>query len=274
MSAETQNVLPVTILNAFTDDLAGGNPAACVLLPPALFASIPSATLQAIAQNLNQPMTAFIAPLSASASAQTFSVRFFTPMLEFPVCGHATLASAGALFADSARVPAGVQELRFETSRGDALVATRAPEGRVEIALARASLTELEGAEADELRDVLADVLGNTPGVYMGKADAPYGNYVLVEVDTLHLGELELNLPALLDTKFAINILTARSAEPGVAFESRMFHGTTHTLEDAVCGSAHALLAPYWAAKDALGPAFLAKQVSARGGYLHVGLED
>ncbi|KAI0040203.1 Diaminopimelate epimerase-like protein [Auriscalpium vulgare] len=219
MSAETQNILPVTILNAFTDDLAGGNPAACVLLPPALFASIPSATLQTIAQNLNQPMTAFIAPLSASASSHTFVVRFFTPMWEFPVCGHATLASAGALFADSARVPAGVQELRFKTPRGDTLVATRAPEGRVEIALARATLTELEGKEADELRDVLADVLGNTPVVYMakadelrevlarvlgstpvvymGKADAPYGKYVLVEVDTLHLGELELNLPAL-----------------------------------------------------------------------------
>ncbi|KAI0042328.1 Diaminopimelate epimerase-like protein [Auriscalpium vulgare] len=274
MAAETQNILPVTILNAFTDDFAGGNPAACVFLTPALSTSISSATLQAIAENLNQPVTAFIAPLSANASSQTLRVRFFTSEEELPLCGHATLASAGALFADDARVPAGVQELRFETTRGDVMVAKRAPEGRMEIALVRAALTELEGAEADELREVLAHVLGNTPVVYMGKADAPYGVHVLVEVDTLHLGELELNLPALLDTKFLVNILTARSAEPGVAFESRMFHGTTHTLEDAVCGSAHALLAPYWAAKDALGPAFLAKQASARGGYLQVGLED
>ncbi|KAI0037658.1 Diaminopimelate epimerase-like protein [Auriscalpium vulgare] len=233
MSAETQNILPVTILNAFTDDLVGGNLAACVLLPPALFASILGAPLQAIAQSLNQPMTAFIAPLGANASAQTFSVHFFAPERESPLCGHATLAGASALFADRARVPAGVQALHFDTPRG--------------------------GAEAGELRAVLARVLGTMPVVYMGKADAPYRGYVLVEVDTPLLGELELDVPALvalLDKKFA----------PGVAFESRVFcHGATQTLEDAVCGSAHALLAPYWAAKDALGPAFLAKQVSAAG---------
>lgn len=101
---------PFLLLTAFTSDPNCGNPAAVVFLPacclPCPNATYPTKTLQAIAKNLNQPITTFISPLSelgatATASGDTkadFAIRWFTTDTEISLCGHGAIAAAKAIF--------------------------------------------------------------------------------------------------------------------------------------------------------------------------------
>jgi Phenazine biosynthesis-like protein len=99
---------PFLLLRAFTSSPDSGNPAAVVFLPSPVI-SYPSEKLQAIATNLNQPITAFVSALPGTAAevntdedtgAQAdFSIRWFTVSVEIPLCGHGTLAAAKAIFA-------------------------------------------------------------------------------------------------------------------------------------------------------------------------------
>jgi len=103
----TVNTAPFLLLTAFTSDPNCGNPAAVVFLPasclPCPNATYPTETLQAIAKNLNQPVTAFISPLSESDVAgdikADFAIRWFTTDVEIALCGHGLLAAAKAIFA-------------------------------------------------------------------------------------------------------------------------------------------------------------------------------
>ena len=98
--------LPIYQVDAFTDQLFAGNPAAVVLLDREL----PDKTLQQIAAENNLSETAFLLP-----GKEVYSLRWFTPALEVDLCGHATLASAFVLFQEKlTRGP----EVRFETRSG------------------------------------------------------------------------------------------------------------------------------------------------------------
>jgi hypothetical protein len=99
---------PFLLLSAFTSSPDSGNPAAVVFLPSPVI-SYPSEKLQAIATNLNQPITAFVSALPGTAAEVNtdedtgvqadFSIRWFTVSVEIPLCGHGTLAAAKAIFA-------------------------------------------------------------------------------------------------------------------------------------------------------------------------------
>lgn len=197
------------ISNAFTDRLEGGNPAAIVHLPSLM--ALPDATLQTIAVNFNQPMTVFISPLvqhDSTADQFTspgtmtkmarFGIRWFTPEIEVPLCGHGTIAAAASVFrsADGAGAE-DVTEIRFEATSGKFLVARKVEEDSIEIDLDSETSEELSVEEDIKIRGVLAKALGkNVPVKYTGHGAGHLKQYALIEVDTLELKNVKVNTDA------------------------------------------------------------------------------
>ncbi|KAI0259365.1 hypothetical protein BC834DRAFT_906539 [Gloeopeniophorella convolvens] len=271
MTIDTRlQTLAFSIENAFTDRLGGGNPAAIVHVPS--LQALPDATLQTVAANFNQPITVFVAPKEAgTAQVPTFGIRWFTPSIEAPLCGHGTLAAGAALLA----LHADAQAIRFEATSGKHLIARRAEEGRVEIDLDSERAEALKPAEDTKLRGVLARALGkDVPVKYTGHGVTHLHMYALAEVDTLDLKNIKVDVNAFRDSSFLVHVIVAPSLVPGVAFESRMFAPSAGLPEDPVCGTAHTLSTPYWMDANSLSGAVFAKQVSERGGDLRVLLDS
>jgi PhzF family phenazine biosynthesis protein len=192
--------LPFSIENAFTDRIEGGNPAAIVRIPSLTI--LPDPTLQSIAANFNQPITVFVAPRETNASLNdpsgtaTFGIRWFTPEIEIPICGHGTLAVAGVLFRSTDLK--GVGAIRFEARTGKLLIARQVEDGRIEIDLDAGRAEALVGADDAQMREVLARALGKDLRVkYTGRGLAHLDGYVLVEVDAHDLKGLKVDTEAL-----------------------------------------------------------------------------
>ncbi|MEQ6886742.1 PhzF family phenazine biosynthesis protein [Salicola sp. Rm-C-2C1-2] len=226
-------------IDAFTDRLFGGNPAAVVPMDEWL----PDDTLQAIAAENNLAETAFVIP------GDTCKLRWFTPTLEMNLCGHATLAAAYVLFRE--HMPE-CERIDFETHSGKVSV-TRS--GDV-LSLDFPARAGEQGSVATEL----AGALGTRPVDVRESRDR-----LAVFEDEATVCNLRPDLEAItnLDT-FAV-IATAPGTD--VDFVSRFFAPGAGVPEDPVTGSAHCTLIPYWA--ERLGRQHLsARQVSARGGDL------
>jgi len=276
-------MLPFSILNAFTNRLDGGNPAAIVYLPS--LTALSDVTLQTIATNFNQPITVFIAPLApgkriddhSETTAATFGIRWFTTKVEVGLCGHGTLAAAGAVFHGHGAGGGGsvCTTIRFEATSGRFLVARKVEEDRVEIELDSETSEGLSGEEDIKLREVLSNALDkNVPVSYTGRGAGHLNNYALIKVDTLDLKNVKVNTDAFLESPFLVHVIVAPSSVAGVTFESRMFAPRAGVAEDPVCGTAHALATPYWMAANNISGIVHARQVSARGGDLQILLES
>jgi PhzF family phenazine biosynthesis protein len=114
-------------IDAFTNKAFQGNSAAVVLLPQSAL-PVSDSLRQAIAMENNLSETAFVECSDRSdrfASCSRFRLRWFTPAIEVPLCGHATLAAAAALFFGECN---GARQLAFDTLSGE-LVVTRQPSG-------------------------------------------------------------------------------------------------------------------------------------------------
>ena len=118
------NTTPIYQVDAFTNTLFGGNPAAVMPLDQWL----PDERMQAIALENNLSETAFLVPLPESDPAD-FHIRWFTPAVEVPLCGHATLASAWVVFN---RLSWSADTVHFH-SRSGPLAVTRRAEGWLEL---------------------------------------------------------------------------------------------------------------------------------------------
>ncbi len=241
------NSIPIFQVDAFTAKAFGGNPAAVCLLDE----KKPDAWMQSVAAEMNLSETAFLLPQDDG-----YSLRWFTPLVEVDLCGHATLASSHVLFSTGLQ-PAG-KIIHFYTRSG------------------RLSATENGGwitldFPARPVRAVpapsgLKEALGMLPR-FTGM-----GEDLLVEVGSERLvRDCSPDFVRLKEIPVRGVILTAR-AEPGeYDFVSRFFAPQVGINEDPVTGSAHTSLAPYWSAK--LGKTdFMAYQASARGGVLRVSL--
>jgi PhzF family phenazine biosynthesis protein len=239
-------------VDAFTTEPFAGNPAAVCLLP----APGDEAWMQAVAREMNLSETAFLCRRAAAAGLDAgFDLRWFTPSVEVALCGHATLASAHALW-ETGEIGPG-QVARFHTKSG-LLTAER-----------RDGLIELDfPATPEEAADPpagLADALGVAPA-YVGKSRFDY----LIEVDgedvVRHLTPDIARIKAL---PVRGVMVTSRATTSGWDFVSRFFAPAAGVDEDPVTGSAHCCLAPYWSRK--LGKTEMAaRQLSARGGTIHV----
>jgi PhzF family phenazine biosynthesis protein len=238
-------------VDAFTDTPFKGNPAAVCVLPQAG----DEHWMQNLATEMNLSETAFLVQQDDG-----YHLRWFTPVVEVDLCGHATLASAHILWETG--LLAADREARFFTHSG-LLTAVRRGDW---IQLDFPSEPE-NTAEAPEKLD---EALG-VSATYVGKNRFDY----LVEVES---EDLVRNLAPDFHLLSAISsrgfMVTSRSDDAEFDFISRFFAPGFGINEDPVTGSAHCCLGPYWAEK--LNKTELtAYQASPRGGIVrvHVGQE-
>lgn len=236
-------------VDSFADEVFGGNPAAvCLLGGPA-----EPAWMQSVASEMNLSETAFVEPRGAG-----YGLRWFTPVAEVDLCGHATLASAHVLY-ETGLVPTS-EPVRFDSVSGpllarreDGLLVLDFPARRAEPAPPPAGLLPALGITSVDWSGVGEDDIM----VVLGREEDVTG----LRPDTVTLARLE--------TRGVI--VTAPASRPGADFVSRFFAPAVGIAEDPVTGSAHCTLAPYWA--ERLGRASLTGyQASARGGTVRVRL--
>jgi PhzF family phenazine biosynthesis protein len=237
-------------VDAFTDKLFSGNPAAVCILPgPA-----DDEWMQNVAQEMNLSETAFL-----YKQRDSYNLRWFTPAVEVDLCGHATLASAHILWQTGQLTPK--QQARFETRSG--LLTAELNGDWIELNF------PAEPAEPVAEPDGLAESLG-VKAKYVGKNRFSY----LVEVDAAEtVRKLRPDFEKLKSISHLGFNVTSRSDRKDYDFISRFFAPGFGINEDPVTGSAHCCLGPYWA--DKLGKNdFTAYQASARGGVVRVRVED
>jgi PhzF family phenazine biosynthesis protein len=232
---------PLFYVDAFSDRLYQGNPAAVCLLSQWLS----DATLQHIATEINFSETAFLVKRAAG-----FDLRWFTPITEVKLCGHATLACAHVLYQHMNYVQ---DHVDFYTKSG---VLTVSVDGDfLALDLPKAGMRYL-----DNVPPIISKALGAAP------LDVLIGEDLLVLVQD---EETVRNLVPQMDLISQINCRGVMVTAPGrsVDFVSRFFAPRLGVPEDPVTGSAHCVLAPYWA--ERLGKLRLsARQLSKRGGDL------
>jgi len=232
-------------IDAFSSEPFRGNPAAVCILDKVRTAE----WMQSLAAEMNLSETAFLLRRDDG-----FALRWFTPSVEVDLCGHATLASAHALWLEGE--PGAL--LLFHTRSG---LLTAARDGDW-INLDFPSTLE---KRADPPAGLL-ESLGVTNPLYVGRNLFDY----LVEVDSEEtLRALTPDHARLRQIPVRGVIVTTRGTNGEYDFVSRFFAPGSGVDEDPVTGSAHCCLGPYWAPR--LGKSdLLAYQASARGGFMRV----
>jgi len=230
--------LPFWHIDAFADGPFTGNPAGVILLDEWRDGN----ALKTIAREINLPATAFAVAADGEAD---FAIRWFSPRGEIGLCGHGTLAAGYALIGDGDAVT-------FATHTAGLVRVTRDGE------MLGLSLPTIR-AEPEYLPDAV-EVIGGSPIETLWH-ERGYG--ILRYEEAAEVRALKPDFAALArmgDVQFSA---TAPGTETDIV--SRVF--TSRGGEDAVTGSAHSLLTPYWAAQ--LGrTSFTAFQASPRGGFL------
>jgi PhzF family phenazine biosynthesis protein len=234
--------LPIYQVDAFTDRLFGGNPAAIVPLEQWL----PDQTMQAIAAENNLAETAFFV-----REDEGYALRWFTPTVEVDLCGHATLASAYVILQ---RLEPRRADVAFRTLRAGTLRVKRQGD-------ALAMDFPSRPAEPVAASAALAAALGKAPAAVLAARD-----YLAVYERPEEVAALAPDFAALarLD-RFAV-IVTA-PGRGGVDFVSRFFAPAQGIAEDPVTGSSHCTLAPYWSTRLSK-KTLTARQISPRSGDL------
>jgi len=237
--------IPLLQVDAFTAEPFRGNPAAVVLLD----APASARWMQDVAAETNLAETAFVVPTGES----TFDLRWFSPAVEVDLCGHATLASAHVLWSEGRT---SVDVVAFATRSGE--LRARRQGAAIEL-----DLPALH-AQPQSPPPGFLEALGVDGGTF---AATDNGWYLVELADEQAVRAVAPDLRAL--AAFTTCVVTA-PADAGADTASRVFGPAVGIDEDPVTGSAHCLLATWWA--DRLGPTFRARQVSARGGELEVHL--
>ncbi len=234
--------IPIYQVDAFSSRLFGGNPAAVCPLDDWL----PDETLQSIGVENNLSETAFLV-----RNGTQYHLRWFTPVREVDLCGHATLASAWVVLN---LLDKGRDHVTFDTRSGQ-LVVRRSGD-----------LLEMDFPSRPpapwQPPAGLAESLGGEPLEFLtGQYPmAVYGSEVEVREINPNMSSLAMVAPAI--------IVTAPADADEVDFVSRFFAPGYGIDEDPVTGSAHCSLIPFWALRQSKSQ-LEARQVSARGGELH-----
>ena len=255
---EEANKIPIYFVDAFTDEKFRGNPAAVCLLKQQL----PDEIMQNIAAEMNLSETAFLIPLDDKPilDSHSFSLRWFTPKVEVPLCGHATLASAAVLFFG---VGTSANEIRFQTLSGD-LIAKREGYG----ILLDFPLNEpkpvhppqelLNASGIDEYENVVFSKAAKKLLVHLKNEE--YVRNIKPDFEKMKNSNPDEDM---------IGVIATSLGSPPFDFVSRFFAPWVGVNEDPVTGSAHTVLTPYWS--KILGKnEMTAYQASERGGKLIV----
>jgi PhzF family phenazine biosynthesis protein len=234
--------VPLYQVDAFTQEIFRGNPAAVCLLNSWLKPTL----MQKIAQENNLSETAFVV-----SKKNFFEIRWFTPKIEVDLCGHATLAAGHVLF-ETGNVQK--NEIIFHSPKS----------GQLRV-LKKQDLLVLDFPQ-DTPKKIpppfkIVEAIGRIPlEAYQGKTDVMLCYESQKDIEDIKPDFTKLSQ---IDTRGII--VTA----PGdhVDFTSRFFAPGCGINEDPVTGSAHTTLTPYWAQK--LGKKSLtAMQLSKRQGKL------
>ena len=236
--------LPYFHVDAFADRPFSGNQAAVMPLD----AWLDDAVLQAIGEENAFAETAFIVP-DATGEAD-YELRWFTPTVEVRMCGHATLASGHVVLSQNPDI----DRVTFRTRKVGILEVRRDGEGYA-VALPTIPSEPMDFADA-------AKAIGGSPIAIRGNPDQ---YYLLRYASADEIWALKPDMKAL--APLGNDLFVATAPGEGTDIISRVFVPGAGINEDAVTGSAHALLAPYWAA-ELERDSFTAYQASARGGYL------
>lgn len=240
--------LPIYQVDAFTDSLFGGNPAAVCPIE----AWLPDATMQSIAAENNLAETAFFV-----REGTGYALRWFTPTVEVDLCGHATLASGHIVlrFIEPKR-----DTVSFRTMKAGTLHVTRRGPDILEMDFPARPAVPVEAPPS------LLTALGGKPSAVLRARD-----HLIVYDSAAEVAALDPDFAALAKEDCWAVIVTAPGAD-GVDFVSRFFAPAKGVPEDPATGSSHCTLAPYWAKR--LGKTELeARQLSQRGGALRCTLQ-
>ena len=240
--------MKLLLIDAFTQQPFAGNPAAVCFTEQ----EQDPVWMQQLAAELKQSETAFIRPLDDG-----FALRWFTPKIEVDLCGHATLASAHALWSEGAVSPG--QSIRFHTNSG--VLTCKAADGMIELDFPSTPPTETIAP------DGLLEALGVQP-TYMGQTR--FDKLIVVDTEQA-VRSLKPDFARLVQVRTRGVMVTSASEDPRFEFVSRFFAPAAGIDEDPVTGSAHCCLGPYWGQQ--LGKTEMtAYQASQRGGTVHVRL--
>lgn len=220
------------ILDAFTDKAFAGNPAVVFLVDEFLETSL----MQKIAMQFNISQTAFVKKISKSH----YTIRWFSPKDETPICGHATFASAYVLFnQNSTTTP---QSIIFESLAGS-LKATLHDNKEITISF------PILNVEACAIPELLLRSLGYVP------IDSVYCDdliYVVVLSRPEDLVRIQPNLDKIAQLPCRAVALTTQNRgfwDSNIDFAMRYFAPKVGIPEDPACGSAHVRLFPLWGEK-------------------------
>lgn len=231
---------PIFRVDAFTSSRFAGNPAAVILLD----AFLPDGVLQAIAGENNLAETAFLV-----RERDEYRIRWFTPTVEVPLCGHATLASAAVVME---RLETARRAVTFLSASGP-LNVSRTASGYVMNFPARiVTSVSIPNGLSEALRTVPVEVVADD------------FNYLALAQSAEIVRQLAPDIAALgrLDRT---GVIVTAPGDGGYDFVSRYFAPAKGIPEDPVTGGAHCALAPYWA-KRLRKTTFRAFQASRRGG--------
>ncbi|HMP01939.1 MAG TPA: PhzF family phenazine biosynthesis protein [Gemmatales bacterium] len=239
--------VPCLLVDSFATQPFRGNPAAVCLLA----GTADTAWLQSVAMEFNQSETAFLYPKNDG-----FHLRWFTPVMEVDLCGHATLAAAHTLW-ELGRVKRD-QVIKFYTRSG---LLTAAPIG---------DLIELDfPAEPPEPTPPPANLklaLGGISPVFVAKNRFDLMVELETEAEVRELQPLQSIVESLPHRGL---LVTAPASTPDIDFVARFFAPQSGVPEDPVTGSAYCCLGPYWQKKSGKYE-LTAYQASARGGFVRI----
>jgi len=230
--------LPIYQIDAFAENIFEGNPAAVCPLEEWL----PEQVMQSIAEENNVSETAFFVP-----TERGFHIRWFTPVAEVDLCGHATLASAYVIFTHL-----GFEEkiINFESKSG--LLTVKQNEDLLIMSFPS------QPPSPCQIPDEIVQEFQTTPVECLKSED-----YIVVfgSEEEIIAAQPDFHALSILDLRGVA--ITAKSNN--YDFIARFFAPKYGVNEDPVTGSAYTQLVPYWSKK--MGTIKLhAKQVSRRGG--------
>lgn len=248
-------------IDAFAEKPFSGNPAAVCLLDRA----VDSQWMQALAAELNLSETAFVAPASDPGH---FHLRWFTPTVEVDLCGHATLASAKALWTLNRYDP--LLAMTFHTRSGKLTAKQDDPASGLiwlDFPAKVSQQVQPPGGLIESLR---------IPHEVIRSVGRNQFDYIVEVSDECLVRNMIPDFFQMKQVEARGVIVTSRSDTQNSAsydFVSRFFAPQSGINEDPVTGSAHCALGPYWSGilKSTRMTGF---QASKRGGFVQVNLQD
>jgi PhzF family phenazine biosynthesis protein len=258
--------MPVRLfqIDAFAARPFTGNPAAvCVLDAPAA-----PGWMAAVAAETDLPATAFVAPIPEGGpdAGADWALRWFTAVGELSLCGHGTLAASHVLLHE---LGWDRDEIRYATGAGVLTARSVPDEGAIELGFPAHAASPAPDDAAASAAALYAD--GSAPGLDTHRGFEDLLVVVPTVEDVLRVTP-EPEATAALKARCVIVSSAADPTVDGLDVVSRVFASSHGYGEDAVTGSAHCLIGPYWA--ERLGRSRLrARQASARGGDLTVDVQ-